>query len=62
MPFWGVHFTEKEKTVIHINERMAPGTQLAVLFLYYKNIDKNKSHRIVQTAQYFQGYKHKNSR
>ncbi|MDY6281191.1 MAG: hypothetical protein SPL63_13945 [Roseburia faecis] len=40
MPFWGVHFTEKEKAVIHLNEWMAPGTQLAVLFLYYKNIDK----------------------
>ena len=40
MPFWGVHFTEKDKTVININERMAPGTQLAVLFLYYKDIER----------------------
>lgn len=40
MPFWGAHFTEKVKAAMNINEKMAPGTQLASLYLYYKSNGK----------------------
>lgn len=35
LPFWGCFFNEKYASVSHIEETMAPGTQLVFLYLYY---------------------------
>lgn len=41
LPFWGCAFIEKFKSVAPISDKMAPGTQLVFLYLYYLNETEN---------------------
>lgn len=40
LPFWGCAFVEKFKAATQVEEKMAPGTQLAFLYFYYFQIAK----------------------
>lgn len=39
LPFWGCALSEKFKAAVPISEKMAPGTQLVFLYLYYSAKD-----------------------
>ena len=41
LPFWGAFFIEKRGTQIETQEKMAPGTQLVFLYLYYTKKDEH---------------------
>ena len=40
LPFWGCVFSERYRASVRQEEKMAPGTQLVFLFLYYREDDE----------------------